>query len=282
MRTKVVFAALFCFAMAFCDSVTFGQNFNLDFVIKSVKWQVGPAVADLGNIAQIEIPENCAFANASDAKMLMEAMQNPTSGKELGLIACKPNNWFALFDFTETGYIKNDEKDSLNASKILEALKKNNDLANEERKKRGWKLLYFEGWYKTPYYNPENHNLEWTVQVRGDGQEDKSFRLNHNSRILGRKGVMNVTLVCDDQTFTQDLPDFNAIIGTFGYKSGNRYEEFVKGDKVAAYGLTGLIVGGAAAVAAKTGFFKWAWKIIVGVVIAIIAFFRKIFGRKNK
>ena len=35
--------------------------------------------------------------------------------------------------------------------------------------------------------------------------------------------------------------------------SGQQYAEWRSGDKVAAYGLTGLITGGAAVAAAKTG-----------------------------
>jgi len=55
----------------------------------------------------------------------------------------------------------------------------------------------------------------------------------------------------------------------------------VKGDKVAEYGLTGLIVGGAAAVAAKAGVFKWLWKVILAGIVGIGAFFKKLFGKKD-
>ena len=278
MSTKVMFhAALIMFSIVFggISEVT-GQEIN--DVMKKIKWQKGPSIANLANIAEIKVPENCAFANESDTKLFMEANENPTSGEELGLIICSPNYWFSIFEFTETGYIKDDEKNSLNADKILAALKEGNNTANEERKKRGWKPVYVTGWHKPPYYNNDNHNLEWTINVEGDGGSYPG--INHNSRVLGRKGVMNATLVGRNQTFDQDLSDFNSMLTGFKYKGGNRYEEFVKGDKVAAYGLTGLIVGGATAVAAKSGLLKYLWKILVGVGIAIVAFFRKIFRRR--
>jgi uncharacterized membrane-anchored protein len=40
----------------------------------------------------------------------MEAMHNPVSGTELGFIAPAGSNWFAVFEFSESGYIKDDER----------------------------------------------------------------------------------------------------------------------------------------------------------------------------
>jgi len=56
----------------------------------------------------------------------------------------------------------------------------------------------------------------------------------------------------------------------------------VKGDKVAQYGLAALVVGGAAAVAVKSGIFKWLWKVILVVGVAVAAFLKSLFaGRRT-
>ncbi len=69
---------------------------------------------------------------------------------------------------------------------------------------------------------------------------------------------------------------------------GETYAEFKPGDKVAEYGLAALILGGAAAVATKKGF--WAiiagaavafWKLIAGVVIALFAGIGRVFKKKQ-
>ena len=79
------------------------------------------------------------------------------------------------------------------------------------------------------------------------------------------------------------------IAGTgFSFTPENKYSAFVKGDKVAEYGLSALILGGAAAVAVKTGLFKYllkllvvGWKLVVVGFGAFVAFLKRIFtGRK--
>ncbi len=44
--------------------------------------------------------------------------------------------------------------------------------------------------------------------------------------------------------------------------------------------LTALVVGGATAVAAKSGLLKGLWKLIVAGAVGVAAFLKKIFGRK--
>ena len=90
-----------------------------------------------------------------------------------------------------------------------------------------------------------------------------------------------MTLVCDPQQMDATLPVSRELLGDFSYTSGHRYEEWRKGDKVAKYGLTALVAGGAAAVALKSGLFKHLWKLIVAAAIAVGAFFKRIFGRSD-
>ena len=92
---------------------------------------------------------------------------------------------------------------------------------------------------------------------------------------------MVVTLVADPTTLSKTIPNFKNVLSGFDFKEGKRYAEFRKGDKVAEYGLTALITGGAAAVAVKTGLFKWLWKIILFGFVAVAGFFKKIFSGKK-
>ena len=57
--------------------------------------------------------------------------------------------------------------------------------------------------------------------------------------------------------------------------------EYRKGDKLAEYGLTGLIAGGAIAVAAKSGLLAKLWKLVLLGVAAVVGFFKKLFGVKG-
>ena len=50
---------------------------------------------------------------------------------------------------------------------------------------------------------------------------------------------------------------------------------------MAAYGLTGLIVGGGTAALVKTGAFKWIWKALVAAAVGIGALFKRLFSREK-
>ena len=92
---------------------------------------------------------------------------------------------------------------------------------------------------------------------------------------------MKVTLVSDPEILRQTLPEYESLIGGFDYRTGNKYAEFRQGDKIAKYGLTALVVGGATAVAAKSGLLKHLWKLIVLGVAAGGAALKKVFSRNK-
>jgi uncharacterized membrane-anchored protein len=207
----------------------------------------------------------------------MEAYQNPTNGRELGFIAPASEEWFAVFEFDDVGYIRDDEKSSLDADALLASIKTGNDTGNKERQKRGWSTMTIMGWEQQPRYDESTHNLEWAVRAESEGEPI----INHNTRLLGRGGVMEVTLVTNPSTLSDTLPKFKTMLAGFDFEQGQRYAEFRQGDRMAEYGLTGLIVGGTTAVLVKTGAFKWLWKGIVVFGLAIVAFIRKLFARKQ-
>jgi uncharacterized membrane-anchored protein len=96
---------------------------------------------------------------------------------------------------------------------------------------------------------------------------------------------MSVELIVAPDQLPSTLPMFeNAATKNFSFTSENRYSAFVKGDKVAEYGLSALILGGAAAVAVKTGLLKYlikllivGWKFVIVGVGALVAAIRKLF-----
>ena len=243
--------------------------------LESVKFQKGPATGDLGTTAQVKVPAGYVFAGGNDTRILMEKMQNPTSGKELGFIAPGSEDWFAVFEFDAVGYVKDDEKGSLDADALLDSIKAGTEASNKERARRGWPALTVIGWETPPRYNDETHNLEWAVRAESEGKPV----VNYNTRLLGRGGVMEVTLVTDPAQLAATLPKFKTMLTGFDFASGQKYSEFRPGDRMAAYGLTGLIAGGGVAVAAKSGLLKWLWKGIVAAVVGISALVKKIFSR---
>lgn len=249
-------------------------------VFGSVNWIKGPATANIGSLADIKVEDGYIFADGNDTRRLLEAMQNVTNGDELGLLGTADLGHFVVFEFDKIGYVKDEEKGSLDADAMLASIKKGTEESNKEREKRGWDAMTVLGWEIPPHYNSDTQNLEWALQYAT--KEGKI--INFNTRYLGRNGVMRVTLVTEPQEFQNVLPKFRTIMTGFSYQQGHRYAEYVQGDQVAKYGLSALVVGGAAAAAVKSGFAKYIGKIIIGIGIAIAALFKKItgfFGKKS-
>jgi uncharacterized membrane-anchored protein len=105
--------------------------------------------------------------------------------------------------------------------------------------------------------------------------------VNYNSRLLGRTGVMSATLVGSEEAISQAMVAYKDILQGHAFVPGQTYAEFRAGDKVAKYGLTALITGGAAAVALKTGLFQKFWKVIVLAVAGGAAGLKKLFTRSK-
>jgi len=250
--------------------------------IQEVEWQEGPLSCKLGNnIARVDIDENYLFLDDRNTHSFMKNTGNPTSGAELGTILPGyegSDGWFILFEYDNTGYVSDDDKYDIDEDAILNSVKEGNKIANKERIENGFSPLYVKGWYSKPYYDNKTNNLTWAILAESDGEPV----VNHNIRFLGRFGVMSVVLATDPNSLDNAIRETEPILSTFAYEQGNRYFEWVKGDKIANYGLTALIAGGAGAAAAKLGLFaklgKFLIKIWYLVVAAIIGIFNVIKG----
>lgn len=242
-------------------------------------WVNGPAKASIGDHAEIQVPAGYKFTGAKGTRAILEAYGNPTSGSELGYLAPTSMTWSVIFEFDDSGYMKDADKEKLDANALIESIKAGTEQGNKQRKEMGAPPLHITGWQQPPNYNLETHNLEWAISFESEGRQG----VNYNTRLLGRKGVMSVTLLVDPEKMTEILPTYQALLKDYSYKSGERYAEYKQGDKLAKYGLAALITGGAAAVAIKTGlfaslilFFKKAWKVVVIGVVAAAAFIKKL------
>src|SRR5258706_2074928 len=133
-----------------------------------IDWQDGPTVGKLGDLAEIKVPEGFRFAGADGTRKFLELTQNPPSGAELGvLIPERKENeqtgefWFVIFEFHSIGYVKDDDRDKLDAGALLKELQTNTEEGNKERAKRGWPAYNIDGWYKPPYCRrSEEHTSE--------------------------------------------------------------------------------------------------------------------------
>ena len=229
---------------------------------------------EIAGQATINIAKDLQFLDPIGTEQFNKLVGNLPTPNEY-LIQSKTKGWVAFFDFTESGYVKDDE--TIDPDALLKDLRAGNEAGNEKRKEDHLPLLFLEGWHIAPRYDKQNNRLEWATKIR---DEQNQIIINYTTRILGRSGYMSATLVSEPSSLDGDIADFKNKLKAFEFIPGQKYAEFRDGDKMAAYGLGALVVGGAAAAASKGGF-KAIGALILAGIAAVGAFIKKIFG-KNK
>ncbi len=277
IRGRTLIAALVSITLsATATSVLAQENSN---PVAAMPWKKGDL--QLGSKAVIQLDDDAVGLLEADSGKFLEYTGNlatPGSSIVMG------RDWWAVFGFTESGYVKDDDK--IDAEALLKELKDSDGPSNEERKKHGLAQLQTDGWYVPPHYDQSTKQLEWGLRIHAIG--DPNPVINYTVRILGRHGYEHATLVSSPENLDRDVAQFKSKLAKFDFNQGERYSEFKPGDHVAEFGLAALVAGGAAAVATKTGFWKVlagalaaGWKIIVGIFVAGLAAIKNIFKRNK-
>ncbi|MET0335696.1 MAG: DUF2167 domain-containing protein [Rhizobacter sp.] len=240
-----------------------------------LKWTPPGQQGSLDGKAVFKTSDSYTFLSPAETDKFLKLNGNPPQGQSVTIAPVK-GTWFGILRFAPEGYVKDDEK--IDADTLLKSLKEQNAAGNEQKKKQGYQTLTMEGWALPPRYDSANKRLEWGTLLRG---EDKELVANVSTRILGRSGYTSAVLVTSPETLDADLKDFKTALKDFDYVSGEKYSEWKEGDKVAAYGLGALVLGGAAAVVSSKGGFKVIGLAILGALAAVGAAFKKFFGRKS-
>ena len=123
-----------------------------------IRWLEGPATADLDTIAQLQIPEGFRFADRAGAKVFMELTHN-VPGREIGVILPANAHWFITFEFNPVGYVKDDERNRIDADALIADIRSATERANAERRRRGWDAMEIVGWQQPPRYEAETAQI---------------------------------------------------------------------------------------------------------------------------
>jgi uncharacterized membrane-anchored protein len=262
-----------------------------DAIVSSLHWQTGTITLQDG-LAKIALTPNFRFLNAADSdKVLHDLWQNPHDPSVLGMIfpadkgPAEHGNWEFVVSYSAAGYVRDTDANSINYDDLLKTMQGQTVEENKERAKEGEPQLELVGWAEPPHYDQATHKLYWAQDLKV--VEENRHALNYNIRILGRRGVLDLTGLGHIEQLQQIKDETPDILTMVDFQPGNTYAEFdPKIDKVAEYGLAGLIAGGALAGAAKLGlfgaFFKWIIaavialkKLVIVVVVAIVAAVKK-------
>ena len=258
-----------------------------DSVDKALIWEHG--TIDIGEgLAELEVPEGYKFLAKDQAEFLMTEVFGNVYEESLGLLVDErfslmnkeDDFYFVEITYAEDGYIEDDDADDIDYDELLQNMKDDTRAESEKRVELGYESIEFVGWASPPYYDGETKKMHWAKELKFGGYE--SHTLNYNIRILGRRGYLIMNAIGDMSMLPQVQTDINEIIGSVHFNEGHRYEDFDPDmDKVAAYGIGGLVAG---KLLAKAGFFALLakfWKFIAIGLVAVFAAVRRFFGGSN-
>src|SRR5882724_1456352 len=272
--------AAVCAQEAPSESVSAEQKKFIEGV-RALDWIKGPATVTTEGNAKLTIPDQYVYLDARNTSKFLELQHNLGNGREV-MVAPRTLEWQAYLEFSDAGYVKDNEK--IDASALLKTLKENTDSANAERERRGWSALHVVDWATPPLYNTATKRLEWATILESQGGRGVNFA----TKILGRRGYTSVVMVTDPTNLSDAEAKLDTVLTGYAFNSGETYGDWRSGDKVAEYGLAALIVGGVAAVAAKKGLFSVlagflavAWKFIAAAAVAGMAWLRRLFAKKQ-
>jgi uncharacterized membrane-anchored protein len=256
----------------------------------SLRYQKGE-VTLRGGLAKIHVPSGFRYLDPADAgTVLSKIWGNPPNPNTLGMLVpadlsvASPDGWAVIITYDEDGYVKDDEAAKIDYNQLLKQMQDGTKEANEERKKQGYPPIDLIGWATPPRYDKATHKMYWAKELKFGDSTDST--LNYNIRILGRRGVLVLNAVASMGQLREIETVAPQIIAMVDFQEGHRYADFnISTDKVATYGLAGLVAGG---ILAKAGFFKLlipvllaAKKFVIIGIVAISAFFKKLFGKKT-
>ena len=290
--SKLLLPALFCAGISQGAAQTSARD---DSLFRSIDWLTAPAMGEIGGVAKVTIPQDCKFTGRAGVPAFMELTENPPDSRTEAVMLCyapdkSTNPWFVLFSYDSSGYVRDDEKNSLDADKIIASIREGTHQANLVRLEKGWDTLGVAGWITPPFYDEATNNLTWALLGRSANGSESA---NRSVRLLGRAGVVSAELVGGVNQLDEAVPRLNSLIAETRFVPGQRYSEWRVGDKVAEFGLVALVAGGAGAAAAKLGLFGKLWKLIAGlfvalwkvlvaIVVGIIAWVKSLFRKKEK
>lgn len=293
------FLATLIFATsAFCEIKTKADAQKL---VDALKWKNGSIT--LGkDIAAVNLQNGFRYLDAAESKKVLTDLWGNPPVDTMGMIfpsgaGPMDDTWAVVIDgFEQEGYIKDTDAEKLDANKLLKQLQDGQAEANKERRDQGYPELELVGWAVPPHYDKEAKKLYWAIDIKRVGSKHHS--VNYYVRILGRRGYLVINTIGTLEQVKEIEAATPDVLKMVEFKEGHRYTDFnPKTDKVAAYGLAGLILGAVGLkIAAKVGIFalllkkfgvmllalKKLWIIVVAGAAGLFKKIKSIFVKEQK
>lgn len=256
-----------------------------DLATRLQRFQPQRGTVALRDLAEVRLPDGWLWLDGGHGQAFLRMLGNRPGDAILG-VAMPPDfdqsNMFAVYSYADDGHVADDEAPDFTA--LLQEMQESTREESKERVAAKLQSVDLLGWAEPPHYDRTQRKLYWATKLRfGDEQE---LTLNYNVRILGRTGHLVVNGVGGIEQLPAVAAHCQTLLGVSEFKAGQRYENFDPAyDKLAAYGIGGLVAG---KLAAKVGILaklllllKAGIKPILIGVVALGALVMKLLGRRK-
>jgi uncharacterized membrane-anchored protein len=254
--------------------------------LRTLAWRDGESLALPLSRGTLHAPEGISQLLGKDAATLWEALNgvDAPSGMEASLYDPRTKA-LVFFQKLGDGYVKLDDWEDVDADAMLKSVSENTEADNARRKTAGLPGVHVVGWRERPNLDRATNTVRWSFEARDDESEEL---VNSIALVLARDGFEKLIWVgAKKDAGENDL--LKVAQASFAFPMGGRYGDFQAGDKVAEYGIAGLVASVLGAkVAAKLGLFAlvavFAKKIGVFLfvpLLAIAAWARRRFARNK-
>ncbi len=207
------------------------------------KAQTGPLlIENIWDQAKLSINEGHAFIMPQEGKEFMDIFGNATTPETfVGIITDNDFKfeWFAWIRYIKSGYVKPTE---INKAELFHAMKESIQHSNIDAEKNGLSILEILSWIDEPVYNPNIHEISWSILARETIDGKALFNTNATIIKLGKDGYFEVVLVADKNA--KDLSFLKSITDNLIFLEGKKYEDYKVGDPVSTATFDSVILGG--------------------------------------
>jgi len=247
-------------------------NRQLDSAEKKIEYATGVIPLAEGRV-KLTVPEGFKFINAEQSRFILENLWGNMQDQDVfGMIVKNDfkvtrlvNDYSFVISFSDIGYVQDQEDTDLDHADLLETLKTNMELSNENRVKQGVNTMTVESWALVPYYDSYKKALYWANKIAVNGTNEEI--LNYNLRLLGKTGVIKINAVATMDQFPEIKRILPLIITQTRFDEGQKYSDYVKGrDLNSEWTINELIAGKGK----NHGFFASilaSWKLWLGLII---------------
>jgi uncharacterized membrane-anchored protein len=211
-----------------------------------------------GGHATLNLGKDYYFVSADEAKrVLTEAWGNSPQSISgvLGMVfpagrTFYDGAWGAVIQYEDSGHIDDKNATSEDYEAVLTSMRDGEEEQNKAAKEGGYSASHLVGWAQPPSYDAAGKTLIWARDIKFEGSPQDT--LNYDVRKLGRTGVLSLNMV-DGMSNLPAIRTAAVDLGrTVQFEGGSGYADFNKStDKMADYGLAGLVAAGAGVLIAK-------------------------------